>query len=498
VVDAGRVRGAPPGTVRPPWTAGRRTANREGTDVMMRFGRAMLRLGCAVLVGATLAVPGPASAADKFVAGSPGLGDPFFPLAGNGGYDVTNYSLQLSYDPGTRRLVGSATVSATATQNLSRFDLDLRGFDVSRLTVNGRGASFSRDGQELVITPHAGIRAGQSFTVAVDYAGVPEVITDPDGSIEGWVPTDDGAFVVGEPQGSPGWYPVNDNPRDKATFDFAVTVPAGLTAVANGVLVSQSSTGGKSTFVWRESLPMAPYLATATLGRFDVTQYRLATGLPVYIAVDPTLSSASVLKKLPDIVEFYTSIYGPYPFDAVGAIVDDAKNVGYSLETQTKPVFDRVPDEATLAHELSHMWYGDSVTLTEWPDIWLHEGFATWSEWIWSEHEGHKSAPQWFQTLYNTPAQDTAFWTPPPGDPGTPAFLFNGTIYNRGALTLQALREKVGDSTFFRILRDWATNNRYGNVTTAEFIALAERHSGRDLTDFFRVWLYQPEKPTSW
>jgi aminopeptidase N len=461
----------------------------------MRF---MLRLGGAALMAAILAMPAPAWAADTFVAGSPGLGDPFFPLAGNGGYDVSNYSLRFTYDPGTRRLVGSAAVSATATQNLFRFDLDLRGFEVSGVAVDGRAASFTRDGQELVITPQVRLRAGQSFTVAVYYAGVPEVITDPDGSIEGFVPTDDGAFVVGEPQGSPGWYPVNDNPRDKATYDFEVTVPAGLTVMANGVLVSQTSTGGTSTFVWREGLPMAPYLATATLGRFDVTQYRLASGLPVYIAVDPTLSEASVLNKLPDMVAFYTSIYGPYPFDAVGAIVDDAKQVGYSLETQTKPVFYKVPDEATLAHELSHMWYGDSVTLSLWPDIWLHEGFATWSEWIWSEHLGQKSAHQYFNTLYNTPAQDTAFWTPPPGDPGTPVFLFNGTIYNRGAMTLQALREKVGDPAFFRIMRDWATQNRYGNVTTPQFIALAERESGMNLAHFFDVWLYQPAKPTSW
>jgi aminopeptidase N len=460
--------------------------------------RSPFRLGVAVLVVAVLAVPAPASAAEGFVAGSPGLGDPFFPLAGNGGYDVSNYALKLSYDPATRHLDGTATISATATQNLSRFDLDLRGFDISRVAVNARAASYARDGQELVITPQPGLRAGRSFTVTVEYAGVPAVITDPDQSIEGWVPTDDGAFVVGEPQGSPGWYPANDNPRDKATYEFAVTVPDGLTVMANGVLVSQTASGGKTTFVWREGLPMAPYLATATLGRFDLTQYRLPDGLPVYIAVDPTLSSATVLRKLPDIVAFYSSIYGPYPFDAVGAIVDDAKNVGYSLETQTKPVFDRVPDETTLAHELSHMWYGDSVTLTQWPDIWLHEGFATWSEWIWSEHDGRKSAHQYFETLYNTPAQDTVFWTPPPANPGTPVYLFNGTIYNRGGMTLQALREKVGDPTFFRIMRDWADQNRYGNVTTPQFIALAESDSGMDLQHFFDVWLYQPDKPISW
>jgi aminopeptidase N len=463
----------------------------------MRLRRTLLRLGVAALTVTAFAIPDPARA-DAFVAGSPGVGDPFFPLAGNGGYDVSNYSLTLGYDPQTRQLDGSATIAATATQNLSRFDLDLRGFDISAITVNGRAASFSRDGQELIITPQVGLRSGEPFTVMVGYAGTPTVVTDPDQSIEGWVPTDDGAFVVGEPQGSPGWYPVNDSPRDKATFDFRVTVPDGLTVMANGVLLSRTSAGGRSTFVWRENSPMAPYLATATLGRFDLTQYRLDNGIPVYIAVDPTLSTSSVLKKLPDIVNFYASIYGPYPFDAVGAIVDDAKNVGYSLETQTKPVFDRPPDEATLAHELSHMWYGDSVTLAQWPEMWLHEGFATWSEWIWSEYNGRKSAHQYFQTLYNTPAQDTAFWTPPPGDPGTPVFLFNGTIYNRGGMTLQALREKVGDATFFRILRDWAAEHRYGNVTTPQFIALAERDSGLDLGHFFDVWLYQPDKPTSW
>jgi aminopeptidase N len=462
---------------------------------MLRLGRTG---GTALVAAAVVALPGPVAAAADFTPGSPGLGDPFFPLAGNGGYDVAHYSLRLAYDPATRVLDGTATIRATATQNLSRFDLDLRGFDISGLRVNGLPAAFSRDGQELVITPAAGLPAGQPFTVTVHYAGEPQVVTDPDQSIEGWVPTDDGAFVVGEPQGSPAWYPVNDNPRDKATFDFAVTVPAGLTVMANGVLVSHATSAGRTTWVWREGLPMAPYLATATLGRFDLTQYRLASGTPAYVAVDPTLSTSSVLKKLPDIVGFYSSIYGPYPFDAVGAIVDDAKNVGYSLETQTKPVFDRKPDETTLAHELSHMWYGDSVTLTTWPDMWLHEGFATWSEWIWSEHNGRKSAHQFFENLYNTPAQDTAFWTPPPGDPGTPVHLFDGTVYDRGGMTLQALREKVGDPVFFRILRDWAALHRYGNVTTPQFVALAERDSGMDLGHFFDVWLYRPEKPTSW
>jgi aminopeptidase N len=463
-----------------------------------RIGRRLLGVAVLSVATAVLATSTPAVAADGFVPGSPGLGDPFFPNAGNGGYDVSHYSLTLAYEPSSNRLSGTAAITATATQDLSQFNLDLRGFAISRLLVNGESASSTRSGEhELVITPRTGLVSGSSFTVVIDYAGTPSVVTDPDGGIEGWVPTDDGAFVVGEPQGSPAWYPVNDTPRDKATFDVSITVPAGLTAMSNGVLLSNATAAGKTTWVWREADPMAPYLATATLGRFDLA-VSTTSGIPTYVAVDPQLSKGQVLAKLPEAVNFYISLYGPYPFNAVGAIVDSAKVVGYSLETQTKPVFDRMPDEATLVHELSHMWFGDSVTLTTWPDIWLHEGFATWSEWIWSEYQGNKSAAQWFKTLYNTPAQNIPFWTPPVADPGSPAFLFNGTVYYRGAMTLEALREKIGDQTFFRLLRDWATGNRYGNVTTAQFIALAEQESGMDLQHFFDVWLYDPDKPTSW
>ena len=164
------------------------------------------------------------------------------------------------------------------------------------------------------------------------------MVTDPDQSIEGWVPTDDGAFVVGEPQGSPAWYPVNDNPRDKATFDFSVSVPAGLTVMANGVLVSHATSGGRTTWVWRETDPMAPYLATATLGRFDLT-VSTVDGVPSYVAVDPQLSAGQVLSKLPAIVDFYSSIYGPYPFNAVGAIVDSARG---------RRLFARDADEARV------------------------------------------------------------------------------------------------------------------------------------------------------
>jgi aminopeptidase N len=456
-------------------------------------------LASAAVTAAALAMAAPAGAATF---GSPGLGDPFFPLAGNGGYDVDHYSLALDYARAGNRLEGRATISATATQALDRFDLDLRGFAVAGVDVNGAPAAFARDAQELQITPRGRLAAGKAFTVRVDYAGVPDVITDPDGSIEGWVPTNDGAFVVGEPQGSPGWYPANDNPRDKATYDFAITVPAGITALANGVLAGPAvPAGGKTTWRWREDDPMAPYLATATNGRFDLDVQTGPDHLPIYNAVDSGLNpkrkatAKSLLSMAPEIVAFFSELYGPYPFNAAGGIVDPAPDVGYSLETQTKPNYAYVPDELTVVHELSHMWYGDAVTLTEWPDIWLHEGFATFSEWIWRERHGGESAQATFDRLY----ADRQFpWSPAPAALQRPSQLFSTPVYDRGGMTLQALRAKVGDDTFFRILRDWFVQNRNGNVTTPEFIVLAEAESGLDLDAFFDAWIYTPAKPASW
>jgi hypothetical protein len=175
----------------------------------MQIGR-LERAALGAIAMAALATP--ASASGQFSPGSSGLGDEYFPFAGNGGYDVGHYILRLGYDPATDVLDGHVTVKATATHGLSRFDLDLRGFEIAALSVDDERATYLRDGQELIVTPASPLAAGEEFEVNVKYAGVPEVIVDPDESIEGWIPTDDGAFVVNEPQGSPGWYPANVQP----------------------------------------------------------------------------------------------------------------------------------------------------------------------------------------------------------------------------------------------------------------------------------------------
>jgi aminopeptidase N len=437
------------------------------------------------------------AAAGTGTPGSAGLGDPYFPKAGNGGYEVDNYGLKLRYSPGSGRLDGDARIRATATQDLSRFDLDLRGFHIRRLLVNGDPATSERQGQELIVSPAADLPNGEEFRVRVHYEGQPHHITDPDNSQEGWLRTGDGAVALGEPQGSPAWYPCNDYPTDKATYRIRVTVPRGLRGVANGALVKRHRYRDRTAFVWVEDRPMATYLSTVAIGNFDLDRTHVHH-VPSWVAIDPNSAQGtrSLEHSIRTVQHFLARRFGAYPFSATGAIVDDGPDVGYALETQTRPFFPYPPGRDLLVHELAHQWFGDSVTLSRWRDIWLNEGFAAWNEWYWDERHGGPSAKHVFDQLYaNHSASDSTFWNPPPGDPGGPQNLFDATIYVRGAMTLQALRERVGKGTFLEILHDWTTQNRYGNVTIPEFIALAEDASGQDLSAFFQAWLYEPGKP---
>jgi aminopeptidase N len=447
-----------------------------------------------VAVAALLGAAGPTATTSS--TGASGVGDPYYPLAGNGGYHVKHYDLTLRYDTGTRHLDGTAVLTARATQPLARFDLDLHGLEVTRVTVDNETAAVRHAGQELVITPHQALRKDQEFSVTVAYNGTPQPVTDPDGNLDGWIHTDDGAFVAGQPQGSMTWFPSNNHPLDKSSYDFTITVPEGRTAVANGVLLGQSTAKGRTTFRWRQSEPMAAYLATASIGKFEVEKYTTRDGIQVYNAVDSreAKASAPVLKEQAAVLEWESKLFGPYPYKSAGSIVDHAPDVGYALESQGRPVYDSAPDLDTFVHEIAHQWFGDSVSITSWKDVWLNEGFATYAEWLYDEQHGDDSAQKTFDDLYASPDDDD-LWDFPPGDPGGGENLFEDPVYDRGAMALHELRRAVGDATFFRILRDWPSQHRDGHGTTEEFVRLAEQESGKDLDGLFRAWLYTDGKP---
>jgi len=450
----------------------------------------------------------PLAVAEPSSAGSTTSTDPYFPLAGNGGYDVQHYALDLAYVPSTGRLDGRATVTLRATQKLDSLSLDLRDLTATRVTVDGATASFHQTGTvngrggELVVQASSALRSGTTHDVVVTYGGVPGQPTDIENALYGFVSFPDGALVANEPEGAATWYPVNDSLADKATYDFRITVPAGLTAVANGELVASPTTvGGRTTFRWRATDPMASYLSTASIGNYVMTTQTGPRGLPIYDFVDADLTTPhrkvteAALALQPQMVAFMERLFGPYPFTSYGSIVDD-DSVGYALETQTRPIYSSYADEDTVAHELSHQWVGNSVTPSTWRDIWLNEGFATYAEWLWAQSRGGKTVQQRFDAVYRIPAQDE-FWATPAGDP-SPQTLFAASTYDRGAAALQALRVKIGDRSFSTVLRRWATENAGANVSTADLVALAEQVSGQSLDAFFATWIDARVKPTSW
>ncbi|MEU8775108.1 M1 family metallopeptidase [Streptomyces sp. NPDC048606] len=435
--------------------------------------------------------------------GASGLRDPYFPRAGNGGYQVEHYALDLDYDPADGELRGTAVLTARAEQGLSSFNLDLSGLKVDAVRVEGVAARYNRTGNELTVRPAEDLKKGEVFRTEVEYHGRPKPVVDPDGSEEGWITTDDGAVAVGEPVGSMGWFPGNHHPSDKATYDVTLTVPEGYEAVSNGELASRTGVGeGRTAFAWRSREPMASYLVTAAVGPFKVTTGSTPSGVAVYNAVSPEeeAGSAAALAKTSEIVEWGSGRFGPYPFGTVGAIVMPSETLGYALETQTKPVYSGAPDETLVLHELAHQWFGNSVSPKSWKDMWLNEGFATYAEWLWAEDHGGVSAQRRFEAFLAgdtsvDPGADGDWAAFPPADPPGADHISDEPVYVRGAMVLHRIRQEVGDEKFFDLLRGWAADHRHGNASTADFTAYAQRRTGHDLKRVWDVWLYGEGRP---
>ena len=546
-------------------------------------------------------------------AGSSGIGDPYFPLLGNAGFDVQHYTLDLDLDvAGGAIAAGRATIQAVALLDLCSFNLDFRGLEIDAVSVDGQAARFSRHGGELTIEPAAPLAHGEPFAVEIAYHGKPigneaptlgGLVLEVLGGIfgfgaaaqkpnpeegeqygSGWWSGREMIFIAGEPAGAESWYPVNGHPADKATYTLRLTVPEPYAVVANGTLTETIAAENRTTTVWESRDPMASYLVTLHAGRLDIDVRDGPGGLPIRTAFADSISprQRTMFDRLPEILAYFESVFGPYPFASVGGTVVGAP-ILFALETQTLPIYGSLPLsgatltaeertglEALVAHETAHQWFGDAVTLLRWQDIWLNEGFATYAQILWLEQSqgvvarNHQIARMYaFQAALN-PFQDPAQLAtldardviagyqqfsrrfletgvsegflndyrtglsaatdadleniageqglaqlaalgvaedlfpgiaPRTGDPGS-ANLFSPTVvYDRGALTLHALRLHVGDETFFAILREWTGRFHNGNATTEDFVALAEALSGEELDAFFDGWLYDPGLP---
>jgi aminopeptidase N len=463
---------------------------------------------------AALIAPASARAADHPSPGAAGIGDRLFPKLGNGGYDVQHYDLALNYATAapSQGIDGTVTITANAIQALSRFDLDFAGDSVGSISVNGVPATFSRADQDLVITPAQPLPKGKPFVVTVaGYKAHPKKPSGDDILDNAFIITPDGSATLAQPSGAHVFLPSNDHPRDKATFTFDLDVPAGETAIANGELESQTTANGRTQLVYQQTEPMATELIQLAVGTYKVIDRGVHDGVHFRDVISPALEPL-LADKLPaevDQLAWLKKRLGAYPFSSYGSFVINAE-IGASLETETLSIFDRQVFQSSLQtwpeimlHEASHQWFGDSVSPREWSDVWLNEGHATYYQWSYAAAHGGVRAGDGvsgFAGTLKSYYELGDFYRQkiePVAKPknGTFRELFSAQQYFGGALVLYALRQKVGETTFRKIERAWVSRYAGKSASTANYIALASKVSGRHLGPFLHGWLYGTRTP---
>ena len=464
---------------------------------------------------ATAKAAGTTVTAAKPTPGAPGLGDRLFPRLGNGGYDVRSYDVHLTYpkkDP-RQTVTGEVTLRAVATQALSRFDLDFGGA-VRRV----------RRGRRLRGDVRAQRRGAGRHAEAADRQGPPVHRRRPPvhrsapgarrrAAPAGFFFSKVGTVVAAQPDAAHQLLPVNDHPRDKATYRFVLDVPAGWTAATNGVLVGKRSKAGRSVWTFREPDPMASELLQIAVGDYVVLRRPSVGGVPIRDVVPRADARrlAPLLAVERSQLAWMTARVGCFPNVNYGSLVFDAA-LGYSLETQTLSLFDAPVFAAdtpvgvrngTMLHELAHEWFGDSVSPYAWSDIWLNEGHATWYEAQYDaargyleDDLGYPDLEAYFKAVYRRGDRIRDAYGPVARPrSGSLDDLFNPNVYDGGALALYALRQKIGATAFAAVERGWVTRYRGRSASTDDFIALASRVSGRDLRTFLIAWLYGTRTP---
>jgi len=422
----------------------------------------------------------------------------YLPRSGTDDYAVQSYDLDLTYRVATNRLDATAIIRAIARVPLSGIVLDLVHLKAKRVRVDGqKRVRFSQTPTHLRITPAGRIPAGAEFTVEVAYDGSPAPRRTRWGTL-GWEELSDGVIVAAQPSGAPTWFPCNDRPSDRASYRMRVTTEQAYTVLATGEPVSHSVSGGRGTWSFERLEPTATYLAAVQIGRYTLEPRR--TGDVEWLLAYPQPLAERVLHDFEPVgrmLERFQELFGPYPFPSYTIVVTEDP-LEIPLESQAMAAFGsehadgRGGSERLIAHELAHQWFGNSVGLASWHDIWLNEGFACYAEWLWSEASGGLSAgvlARSHHAALRLAAKDLLL-----GDPG-PDAMFDDRVYKRGACLLHSLRRKLGDDRFFALLREWTAEHRFGTVTSGDFEALAGRFSAEPLEGFFDAWLRQTALP---
>lgn len=426
--------------------------------------------------------------------------DPYLPGSGNSGYRVSRYELDLEYKVHSNRLSGTATITAVALATLRGVTLDLAdALSVTKVWVNGRPpARFTHSAAKLRIKLANPLPPGAALVIAVRYSGSPRPSETIWGEV-GFEELSDGVLVSGQPNGAPSWFPCDDHPTAKASYLIQISTDSPYHAVANGELTSRRVRATRTTWTYEQPEPTPTYLVTLQIGRY-VTHQLPGSAVPIRAVLPARLGAEFDRDFAPQaqMMELFVRLFGPYPLTAGYTVLVTDDSLEIPLEAQGISIFGANHCDGTggserlIAHELAHQWFGNSVTVARWRDIWLHEGFACYAEWLWSEHSGGPStddlARRYHRQLTGLP-QDLLL-----ADPG-PADMFDDRVYKRGAITLHLLRTRLGDDDFFALLRDWTTRYRHGNAGTDDFTRLAAGYASESLQPLWQAWLYSTAVP---
>ncbi len=442
--------------------------------------------------------PTPSPTADRAAGYSTPVEDRVYPDVGDPGVDALHYDLHLTWSPDTGTLDAAETIELRATEDADHLQLDLaRPLEVTRLLLDGRRAAYRHRGKDLVV--EATVRTDELHTLTLRYSGRPEPVPAPvqrsDFSETGWAVTPDGgSWTMQEPYGAYTWYAVNDQPSDKALYDFTLRVPAPFVGVANGELLDRSQSRGDTVTRWHLGEPAASYLVTVAFGDLTMTTDESASGVPIsYWTPTDRPDLLRRVRQTPEALAWVEDRLGPYPFDTLGILVVDSES---GMETQTMITLGDTryaTSREVLVHEITHQWYGDEVTPEDWRDVWMSEGMATYVQGVWTaEDRGEPvSAVMDYWATFEPRLRAEAG---PPADYHPDSFG-SSNVYYGPALMWDDLRQRIGDGEFWRLVAAWPGAYPDGNADYTKITTWWTEQTGDDLSEFFAAWLLGEQAP---
>ncbi len=407
-------------------------------------------------------------------------------------WDITQYTAHVRVDPVDESLVGTMTIEATRNATLPAGDLLFHylGGALGTVTVDGVNVTPTSDGTAWHVTP-----GGDSAEVVVQWQ---RTGTDADLGIQF---SPGVTWSVDEPNGARNWLPVYDEPWDKALWTWEIEAPSTLVVAANGNLTdlveAPSAADGRAfrTWTWVFDQPIATYLVALHIS--DYQRFEVGRDIPITVWASPLIAAQTqrAFANTPDMMDLLSADFGAYPWDHYGmATVPFAGAMEHTTCTSFGDVFTVTPDLVNI-HELAHHWFGDDVTIADWRDLWLNEGFASYSEALWYESLYGQAG----LTEYLSWQRDTYYeWKGEEGDFALydPTNYFGGTVYEKGSWVVHMLRGILGDDAFFAAMRDYVAKYSYANASTSEFEASIEASTGEDLSWFFDYYVYGTGEPT--